>query len=74
MADVHWRDQAACIDADPDLFFPGRDPNDWRIPEAKEVCARCPVTRQCEQAGADFPFGIWGGRTPRERGFKEVAR
>lgn len=41
-----WRNSAACLGVDPDLWFPlGRAP-DQEV-QAKAICARCPVQRQC---------------------------
>jgi len=40
-----WRDRAACLDVDPELFFPlgNSDPALRQIEEAKAVCRRCAV-------------------------------
>jgi len=40
----HWRDRAACIGADPDLFFPQRGES---AEPAREICARCSVREAC---------------------------
>jgi WhiB family transcriptional regulator, redox-sensing transcriptional regulator len=42
---VNWRDDAACRDADPDLFFPigTTGPALRQIGEAKRVCRTCPA-------------------------------
>jgi WhiB family redox-sensing transcriptional regulator len=66
-----WRDKAACLDEDPELFFPiGHGPAAQdQIVAAKAVCARCPVVRECLswalETGQDA--GVWGGRTEDER-------
>jgi WhiB family transcriptional regulator, redox-sensing transcriptional regulator len=68
---ANWRASGACLHADPDLFFPissaGRALG--QIAQAKAICARCPVIREClEFAYANTPIqGIWGGTTPEER-------
>lgn len=68
---TNWRAAGACLHADPDLFFPissaGRALS--QIAQAKAICARCPVIREClEFAHANAPIhGIWGGTTPEER-------
>jgi Transcription factor WhiB len=43
------RDDAACRDADPDLFFPvgTTGPARRQIGEAKRVCRTCPAQTQC---------------------------
>ncbi|HEX7107560.1 MAG TPA: WhiB family transcriptional regulator [Acidothermaceae bacterium] len=66
-----WRDDAACRDEDPELFFPiGHGPAaQAQIAAAKAVCARCPVVRECLawalENGQDA--GVWGGLTEEER-------
>lgn len=61
-----WRDHAACIGAEPDIFFPERGESPAR---AKAFCARCPVRQEClEQAlDDDERHGVFGGTTPQER-------
>jgi hypothetical protein len=48
-ARANWRDDAACRDADPDLFFPigTTGPALRQIGEAKRVCRTCPAQTQC---------------------------
>jgi WhiB family transcriptional regulator, redox-sensing transcriptional regulator len=69
-----WWQQAACRDADPDLFAydPASDPPETAL-AAKQVCAGCPVTDDClafafqtMRASQDLT-GIYGGLTPAER-------
>lgn len=69
-----WRAYAACRGMDTDLFYPegrGRKLRD-REEIAREVCAGCPVAQQCRQSAAEAVerFGIWGGLTEGERGWK----
>jgi WhiB family redox-sensing transcriptional regulator len=61
-----WRDGAACLGADPDLFFPQRGESAER---AREICARCPVRRACLDYALRnaITHGIWGGLAERER-------
>ena len=68
---LNWREDAACGDADPDLFFPiGTTGNALRrIDEAKRICCRGPAQIQClawalENGVTD---GVWGGTTEDER-------
>jgi len=44
-----WRGDAACRDADPDLFFPvgTTGPALRHIDEAKRICRACPAQTQC---------------------------
>lgn len=57
-----WRDQSACRDQDPELFFTGTD-------EAKTLCARCPVTSQCLDLALNTRStdGVFGGLDEDER-------
>ncbi len=68
---MDWRDRAACLEEDPELFFPigNTGPAILQIEEAKQVCRRCDVREQCLQwaleAGQDH--GVWGGLSEDER-------
>lgn len=68
---MDWRHQAACLDEDPELFFPigNTGPALLQVEEAKKVCARCVVREQCLDwalsAGQDY--GVWGGLSEDER-------
>ncbi|MER8047301.1 WhiB family transcriptional regulator [Streptomyces sp. NPDC094032] len=70
---MDWRDGGLCLREDPDLFFPigniTSGPTALQIDEAKAVCSRCPVARQCLSwaVGAGSVEGIWGGTTEGER-------
>lgn len=65
-ATMAWMIDARCLDADPEAFFPEKGGS---TREAKRICAICPVVNDClEHAlGNDERFGIWGGRSERER-------
>ena len=46
--DRSWRARAACLDADPDLFFPPQgDAARRAVAAAREICAACPVRAAC---------------------------
>ena len=66
-----WRNRAACLDEDPELFFPigNTGPALLQIEEAKAVCRRCEVVETCLkwpiESGQDF--GVWGGLSEDER-------
>jgi WhiB family redox-sensing transcriptional regulator len=68
---VDWRHRSACLDEDPELFFPigNTGPAILQIEEAKQVCRRCEVREQCLswalEAGQDH--GVWGGLSEDER-------
>jgi hypothetical protein len=57
--DTRWQEHAACVDANPNIFF---DPD--RYTEALAVCARCPVQARlpCRELGRGQADGVWGGR------------
>jgi WhiB family redox-sensing transcriptional regulator len=61
-----WRDQSACLDKDPDLFFPDT-PAD--LARARSVCQGCPVRARCLRAAlsAGEQYGVFGGLVPGER-------
>lgn len=68
---MDWWSQAACLQEDPELFFPvgTRGPAVLQVQEAKAVCRRCFVRAQCLEwaliGGPDH--GVWGGLDAPER-------
>lgn len=71
---THWRDEAACVGTDLDLWFPsvGEQVASHRVREALAICWACPVRTECaDDALADPPShdvaGIRGGMTHRQR-------
>jgi WhiB family transcriptional regulator, redox-sensing transcriptional regulator len=72
-AEEDWRSAAACWSADPDLFFPvsafGKALE--QVAQAKAICARCPVRRQCLAFALRTRqvHGVWGGTSEEERDF-----
>ncbi len=66
-----WRTSAACLTADPELFFPVSSIGPARedIAAAKAVCHSCAVRRQCLQfaLATHQIYGVWGGTTEEER-------
>ena len=66
-----WQDEAACRDADPELFFPGGDIRSARaqVKTAKLICRGCPVSAACLNwaLASGQQAGIWGGLTEYER-------
>lgn len=59
-------DQAACLSADPEVFFPEKGGS---TDEAKRICARCALQRMCLTYALihEERFGVWGGFSERER-------
>ena len=68
---ISWRDDAACRDADPDLFFPigTAGPALRQIDQAKRICRACPAQTACLAWAIDHAVtsGVWGGTTEDER-------
>ena len=68
---MDWRNQAACLTQDPELFFSvgTSRPALKRVAEAKKVCAPCPVRLECLQWSVDIGAenGVWGGLGESER-------
>ncbi len=66
-----WRQQAACRNANPDLFFPvgTTGPAIEQIEAAKAVCLECPVRAHCLEfaLSTNQDSGVWGGTSEEER-------
>ena len=66
-----WRNRSACLDEDPELFFPigNTYPALLQIEEAKVVCRRCEVVETCSKWGSESgqDRGGWGGLSADER-------
>lgn len=63
---TRWQDYARCAEVDGEVFFPEKGGS---IRAAKKICAACEVRTEClEDALAhDLRFGVWGGKSERER-------
>jgi WhiB family redox-sensing transcriptional regulator len=68
---MDWRQKAACIDEDPELFFPvgTTGPALEQLERAKAVCQRCPVINECLEWAlqTNQDAGVWGGLSEEER-------
>jgi WhiB family redox-sensing transcriptional regulator len=66
-----WRNGSACLDENPELFFPIGNSHLARlqIEEAKAVCGRCEVVQACLKRAmeSDQDTGVWGGLSEDER-------
>ncbi|MFI6208144.1 WhiB family transcriptional regulator [Streptomyces sp. NPDC051041] len=65
-----WRQEAACLGEDPELFFPlSERETDPQVARARAVCRRCHVLLACRawalEQGEDA--GIWGATTATQR-------
>ncbi|MER7787350.1 MULTISPECIES: WhiB family transcriptional regulator [unclassified Streptomyces] len=69
---MEWWRHAACVDEDPELFFPvgvaGPAAQEQRA-RAKRICGRCPVIDECREYALDagVTHGVWGGTSEEER-------
>lgn len=65
--------EAACRNEDPALFYDTDNETNqarWqRTLQAKAVCMRCPVRRDCLTTAMENQeaYGVWGGMTAPER-------
>ena len=66
-----WRNRAACLDEDPEMFFPigNTGPAFLQIDRAKVVCRSCEVVDTCLSwaIGSRQDAGVWGGLSDDER-------
>lgn len=72
-----WMDRAICRNREPEVFFPEGFSRKARADaaKAKEICAQCPVTRECLDYALAQPWitdGIWAGLDVSE--LRRVAR
>lgn len=60
-----WRSHAACLDADPALWYPDAG----TALAARLICATCPVRQDCLQHALvdGETYGVWGGASERVR-------
>ena len=68
---MDWLQRAACLDEDPELFFPvgTTGPFLLQVERAKTVCMACPVRLECLDWALDTAqdAGVWGGLSEEER-------
>jgi WhiB family redox-sensing transcriptional regulator len=69
---VQLFENAACVEiGDPDYFFPeGKAEEAKRLPNLRKICGGCIERKECLAYAIkeEIPHGIWGGKTPSERG------
>lgn len=68
----HWREDALCLDAPMEVFFPHRNNAEDRWDAAKAYCKNCTVKKQClalvmTLEEHDDRWGVFGGLNPMER-------
>lgn len=68
---MDWRSRAACLNVDPELFFPigNTGPALSQATEAKAVCMNCEVEDVCLRWAMENnqDSGVWGGKSEEER-------
>jgi WhiB family redox-sensing transcriptional regulator len=65
-----WIQEAACRDADPEVFFPiGPVPGNDQLKAVRVICGGCPVRGPCLRFAVESGQvgGIWAGTTEQER-------
>jgi WhiB family redox-sensing transcriptional regulator len=66
-----WWTQAACLSADPELFFPisSAGPARAQVDAAKAICGGCQVQSECLSfaLATGQLHGVWGGMSADER-------
>lgn len=67
-----WKSEAACKDADLNIFFPDNsDKTAIKTGEvyAKNYCRKCTVAAECLMYAIDNEeiYGVWGSFAPKER-------
>jgi len=71
IASDNWRDQSACRDTDPTLFFPVGTTGAAldQIASAKAVCDTCEAKQPCLEfaLSTNQDSGVWGGTSEEER-------
>lgn len=65
-ANLSWKRLGNCLGIDSDLFYPERGVSSAN---AKKVCEPCVVKMECLNYAIENgeKFGIWGGKSERER-------
>lgn len=77
---LNWFDRAVCRSMGTEIFFPRTCVGVSTVgiyKEAIQVCERCPVASKCLdyamncEKGDIRRYGVWGGKTPRQREYLE---
>lgn len=58
-----WQDDGSCVGINIEQFYPDRTQKGRYIPEAKKICATCPVSSTCLNFAIEGreTYGVWGG-------------
>lgn len=62
MSHDSWKDEAACLGFDPELFYDRYEEDESIRPQIEEFCQDCPLMRHCFAVGVSTKqWGVWGG-------------
>lgn len=62
MQSQSWKDEAACLGFDRDLFFDKYEEDVSIRSQIDEFCRECPVRKRCfAEAVSNKEWGVWGG-------------
>lgn len=63
---AEWMHDGLCRTSEPELWY-SKDKHDQRA--AKQVCAKCPVRKDCLDYGLSIRdmHGVWGGLDEKQR-------
>lgn len=57
-----WKDSAACLGLDTNIFFDKYEEDVDTRPIVDSICQRCPVSKTCFAVGVSGKeYGVWGG-------------
>jgi len=67
-----WHEYASCRGHDLNVFFPEYNGGEKGFATARKICQSCPVIAECldnqlRLESFEDQWGMFGGRTPRER-------
>ncbi|NBP55857.1 WhiB family transcriptional regulator [bacterium] len=62
MHKLKWKDSAACVDYDTNIFFEKYEDDELLRPAIDKLCSGCPVSKICFAVGVSTKeYGVWGG-------------
>lgn len=62
MHKLKWKDNAACVDYDTNIFFEKYEEEESLRPAIDKLCQGCPVVKTCFAVGiSSKEWGVWGG-------------
>jgi len=62
MNKYEWKDDAACLDYDTNVFFDKYEEDELLRPAVDLLCSTCPVRKECFSVGISGKgWGVWGG-------------